>query len=80
MNDTDMYSFTDPTDAYGNTLTVMPVEAAVYHGSIPVVSLGVNIHPDYTDPETPIVYIPLGDVEAVVTAIRAAAAQVANPR
>ncbi|WP_331731865.1 hypothetical protein OG298_45300 (plasmid) [Streptomyces sp. NBC_01005] len=80
MNDDDMYSYTDPTDAFGNTLTVMPVEAVVYHGEIPVVSLGVNIHPDYTDPETPIVYIPLGDVEEVVAAIRAAAAQATKPR
>lgn len=80
MNDTDLYTYTDPTDAYGNTLTVMPVEAATYHGSTPVVSLGMNIHPDYTDEDTPIVYVPLNDIEQVITALRTAAAQAANPR
>ncbi|MFB7312915.1 hypothetical protein [Streptomyces sp. NPDC056192] len=80
MTETGMYSYTDPTDAFGNTLTVMPVEASTYYGNVPVVSLGVNIHPDYTDPDTPIVYVPLDDVEQVITALRAAAAQAATPR
>ena len=40
----------------------------------------MNIHPDYTDaPDTPIVHIPLDDVEQVITALRAAA-QAAEPQ
>lgn len=73
--DAERYAYVDPTDAFGNTLTVAPVDASTYTGTIPVVSLGITINPDYTDPENPIVYVPLADVEQVIKAIRAAAEQ-----
>lgn len=73
--DTETYRYVDPTDAFGNTLTVVPVDASTYTGTTPVVSLGITLNPEYTDPENPIVYVPLDDVEQVVKAIRTAAGQ-----
>ncbi|MFJ9029780.1 hypothetical protein ACIRQP_14850 [Streptomyces sp. NPDC102274] len=67
------YTYTDPTDAFGHTLTVIPLDASTYDGTIPVVSLSIQVPPDATDPENPIVYIPIADVERVVAAIRTAA-------
>ncbi|MGW1468501.1 hypothetical protein ACWCPT_29665 [Streptomyces sp. NPDC002308] len=77
MNDANLYSYTDPTDAFANTLTVMPVEAATYHGNIPVVSLGVDIHRESSEPDTPVVYVPVDDIEQVIAALRTAAARAA---
>ncbi|MFJ5294466.1 hypothetical protein [Streptomyces sp. NPDC088348] len=75
MTQPEPYTYTDPTDAFGHTLTVAPVDASTYDGTIPVVSLGIQVPADATDPENPIVYVPLADVEEVVAAIRAAAGQ-----
>lgn len=69
------YAYTDPTEAFGNTLTVAPVDASTYTDTVPVVSLGITLNPEYTDPENPIVYVPLADVEQVIKAMRAAAGE-----
>ncbi|MFJ9034863.1 hypothetical protein ACIRQP_41935 [Streptomyces sp. NPDC102274] len=69
------YTYTDPTDAFGHTPTVIPLDASTYDGTIPVVSPSIQVPPDATDPENPIVYVPTADVERVVAAIRTAAGQ-----
>ncbi|MFE4915853.1 hypothetical protein ACFRCX_30580 [Streptomyces sp. NPDC056652] len=70
------YTYTDPTDPFGHTLTVVHVDADTHDGTtIPVVSLGIQVPEDATDPDNPIVYIPLADAEQVVAAIRTAAGQ-----
>lgn len=60
----------DYTDSDGVTLTITPVDASTYYGTMPVVSLSVA-HPD-GDPD-PVVYIDVTNVEAVIAKIRAAA-------
>ncbi|MCL7377441.1 hypothetical protein [Streptomyces sp. 35G-GA-8] len=72
------FRYTDPTDPFGHTLTVVHVDASTYNGTIPVVSLGIQVPKDATDPENPLVYIPLADTEQVVAAIRTAAGQPAD--
>lgn len=73
------FAYTDPTDAFGHTLHVSYVDAQTYDDVVPVVSLAITVPDNATDPENPVVYVPITDVPQVIEAMRHAAGQAPTP-
>lgn len=80
MTSREPFAYTDPTDAFGHTLHISYVDASTYDGDLPVVALGITVPDDATDPDNPVVYVPIADVNRLTAAMLAAAGQAPAPQ